>query len=954
MSSLLQYPRGSEWRIWDLHIHTPSSVLNDQFEGTDEEDKWSKYLMKLNGLQNISVLGITDYFSIDGYLRVREWKAQGKLDNIALILPNVELRILPVTAEDIAINLHLIISPSITDDLESKLFSSLEFKYRGDNFKCTKSDLINLGRKFKNSTALEEKAAYKVGLEQFKVSYTQVEEILRKDKTLSDNVLVVVSNSSKDGLSGIQHSGLVATREQIYRFAHCIFSGNPNDRLYFIGEGSDNPEEVIRKYGSLKPCIHGSDAHCLDDICKPELERFTWIKADPSFEGLKQVVYEPSARVRIQEYKPEEKADYLVIDQVRFVDNSGRRLFSSKWIETNPNLNSIIGGKSSGKSLLLFHIAKTIDPKQVLERIKDTTIDYKFDDFDFEVQWKDGVIQKLSDPTSKRNRNITYLPQLYINTLAERRQEESLNNLIFEILGQNIAFQEFLAKEQAKIKGNTDTIAREVISLFTLLTEQEGHKLDLKELGDKTAITKELAKIKKQMDDLRLKSGMSADENEQYKLLTEQKEDTEREEKRLRMVIDDLENLKKYIKEQSNKFIQDVQSRIDERKLVFAGDPEVISIYDSIKRNIDNQVAKVVSQLISKEFAILEELVLKQNNIIEDKSKNEESLKPYLTKFKNQVLLQTLQSKSAEQSQLLVKIETKEKEIKITEDKIVRVKDNIFKFYDNTFKIYQSIGSELGRDEYKKIEDIELQANLIFNSVKFSTQFEDMLDKRLDLHTSLPFFNNDKQYVYSEADHLTNVKVMFNSILKGGDDNVKLKTNRTSKDAIAKLMEDYFLIRFNLIQHGDAIMEMSPGKRGLVLLKLYLHLSNATDPILIDQPEDNLDNRTIYSELSEFIKTKKVKRQLIMISHNPNLVVSTDSEEIIVANQDGQEPGRENKEYKFEFVSGALENQFEDTCQKGVLLKKGIRDHVCEILEGGKDAFEKRERKYGFTKWTSH
>lgn len=48
------------------------------------------------------------------------------------------------------------------------------------------------------------------------------------------------------------------------------------------------------------PCIHGSDAHLLDDICKPDLDRYTWIKADPTFEGLKQIIYEPDGRVQIQ------------------------------------------------------------------------------------------------------------------------------------------------------------------------------------------------------------------------------------------------------------------------------------------------------------------------------------------------------------------------------------------------------------------------------------------------------------------------------------------------------------------------------------------------------------------------------------------------------------------------------------------------------------------------------
>ncbi|WP_157050027.1 hypothetical protein [Thalassobacillus sp. C254] len=79
---------------------------------------------------------------------------------------------------------------------------------------------------------------------------------------------------------------------------------------------------------------------------------------------------------------------------------------------------------------------------------------------------------------------------------------------------------------------------------------------------------------------------------------------------------------------------------------------------------------------------------------------------------------------------------------------------------------------------------------------------------------------------------------------------------------------------------------MSPGKRGLVLLELFLDMSDEKHPILIDQPEDNLDNRTISTDLVKFIKKKSAQRQVIIVTHNANSVVLTDSENVIVANQD--------------------------------------------------------------------
>ena len=91
------------------------------------------------------------------------------------------------------------------------------------------------------------------------------------------------------------------------------------------------------------------------------------------------------------------------------------------------------------------------------------------------------------------------------------------------------------------------------------------------------------------------------------------------------------------------------------------------------------------------------------------------------------------------------------------------------------------------------------------------------------------------------------------------------------------------------------------------VLRLFLQISSAEYPILIDQPEDNLDNRTIYDLLCKIVKETKIDRQIIIVSHNANLVVATDSENIIVANQEGQDPEKKKSEYRFEYVNGALE-----------------------------------------------
>ena len=180
-------------------------------------------------------------------------------------------------------------------------------------------------------------------------------------------------------------------------------------------------------------------------------------------------------------------------------------------------------------------------------------------------------------------------------------------------------------------------------------------------------------------------------------------------------------------------------------------------------------------------------------------------------------------------------------------------------------------------------------------------------------------------------------------------DEIILKNgNESSNVATEFLSKKWYSLNYKLTYQGDAFVDMSEGKQAFVILKLLLDFSEKKCPILIDQPEDSLDNRAIYNELVTYIKKKKRERQIILVTHNSNVVVSADAENVIVANQDGINCHNQYGD-KFQYINGALETtKDKDKNEKYVLLSQGIREHVCEILEGGEDAFIKRERKYGF------
>ena len=178
---------------------------------------------------------------------------------------------------------------------------------------------------------------------------------------------------------------------------------------------------------------------------------------------------------------------------------------------------------------------------------------------------------------------------------------------------------------------------------------------------------------------------------------------------------------------------------------------------------------------------------------------------------------------------------------------------------------------------------------------------------------------------------------------------IVLKNYNEIQQVVTRLLsENWFVLDYELYYQNDTFAQMSSGKQAFVILKLLLDFSDKKNPILIDQPEDSLDNRAIYNELVTYIIRKKKERQIILVTHNPNVVVSSDTENVIVANQQGNDSKNDNG-CRFQYVSGALENTIPKDWECEYILKsQGIREHVCEILEGGEAAFIKREQKYGF------
>lgn len=141
---------------------------------------------------------------------------------------------------------------------------------------------------------------------------------------------------------------------------------------------------------------------------------------------------------------------------------------------------------------------------------------------------------------------------------------------------------------------------------------------------------------------------------------------------------------------------------------------------------------------------------------------------------------------------------------------------------------------------------------------------------------------------------------------------------------------DHIGLRYSIDYDGIDITRLSPGTRGIVLLLLYLALDEADDrPLIIDQPEENLDPKSIFDELVGLFQAAKSKRQVIIVTHNANLVVNADADQVIIASVG---PHTTGSLPPITYVSGGLHDS-------------DIRTSVCQILEGGERAFIERARR---------
>lgn len=960
--------RGSDWLICDLQIQTilddRYTQLKDYFEELKKTDptKWNEFTSKVGGETNALKFDSKEYFNDTNVLKKERVTNYVRTTFAYLETYSPHLQLIGVTDHNYYDDELLDGFYNYSSKSKCKAICGVELNIGG----------VHLLVFFKKPPF--EKSNFSEGIKTF-LSKIGI------DNPKTNGVLTLATKEIRQVAELIQKEG------GLYIFPHC----NSNNGLFqergktdrtHLSDIFNNKTNIILQANSKKSIAAtqsyiesntalfksnsiytiASDGRCLKEFGKPDEDgNFQWIKAVPSFEGLKQILFEPLTRTAIQSGRPEPKDDFCIIDYVQFQSDPVDKTFTPNEIILNSNLNSIIGGKSSGKSLLLYFISKTIGEKQTQEKraLSVTTESYNFEksikDFNFKVVWKDGVEYLLKGATSTKNRLITYIPQMHINLLAEKNGKAELNELVNSFLKENTKYNTFIEEAELKIREASLKVENGLNDYYTKKKEKEDQEKKLTGFGDKNGLEKSIEQKRLEIQTLTEKSEFADEEEKLFfqslqtysSILLKRKERILSFEKTLAKYNDFLSKKREQLSDDFKNIIEEENAGNLFNDLV--AQSYWTSFANEDKKNIDEQLELSIGKVQNKINVIGRVLQV----CLELIKRNEEALKPLNEKsvFLNEI--SNKQKQIEEHQGIIASINRVDSVIKNLQQELITAKETVFKNYQEVLSLYSKIKDEVNKPEYSKIypeEEVVLTASLSFNTEFFNNNVLGQINKQGYLSNWVKVekgvFDETNSFVFNETNHFKNVSDFFDSIDNISESDKRFNSGKSKESVNKELLKDYFDINFNLKQKDEDILLMSPGKKGIILLILILKLSNAKHPILIDQPEDNLDNRTIYNKLKEFIKKRKSERQIIMVTHNANLVVPTDSENIIVANQSGQDQGNDNSEFKFDYINGGLEESFKVTGQD-ILRQMGIREHVCDILEGGEEAFKNRENKYG-------
>jgi len=938
--------RGSSWSKWDMHVHTPESYTQ-QFG-----DDWDEYVRELKEKaieHNIRVMGVTDYFSVGGYKKLYESYPPENEPRLELgngdyleLIPCVELRLDEFTPNNNSINLHIFFDPTLQIDLiENYFLKKLIFRYRGSELHVDNESLIRVGASIVEDTEFDanlniatfdetrKNSNRSRALSSITLDWTTVDNQLKEIQEFLDDKSIFINQHYLIAIAGKGHGSLeelpwfiedvargVPSRPNEVKIdllnrASIVFTRTQNNIDFMMGRSVGTPlEEFKEKFGNIKACIWGSDAHDTGVLFHPsagDTNDYTWVKADLTFEGLRQIILEPEFRVRIQESKPAEPiyrieklrlnipdpANVLVGDQTSTFCFSG----SNNELKLSPYFNCFIGGRGVGKSTILNLLSSQYGNNDKINDLK--VVDRNED----HINLIDSIT--LDDGDSSAS-SIDFVSQNSIEELATNLK----------------VFTKYIYGRVKKHGGlDLDAYESKINALMVGIDSFINDLIKTKELEYKSEeIAKQISSKEKVVNSIgdQVYKDLTSEQSEKIQLRSQ----IESSEKRLKELVQSISDLLKEQasisqKNQNNKFDDKYSEILDGLKNSIApygdeaGFSEIFSEdYENIE-HVKSEIDSIGGQI--KEF--LNDKGVHQDNLDDLASANDEI----------SVLSSSKESIDYDLMRLNSKLE-QELDFSVIDEFSEQLKESI----KNVNQDLTSI-----RSDSEEIDEITLEFVFDKNSscFDFIEDMRDFLKKELSLG-QLPDANLLKRTLLDENNNLLSEDALID-VLSNGDDSGKatieiLKTFLSRKRAMQIIEMMYKRRNTDVIHYmrimvnygGKSIETTSFGQRCSAALIILLALGN--HPIVIDEPEAHLDSSLIANYLVDILKKIRERRQVIFATHNANFVVNGDADMIYIL-----ESGIDNKTI---FHEATLENI-------------NYREKILK-LEGGPIAFKQRDKRY--------
>lgn len=1026
------YPFGAEWRRWDLHVHSPASVLNNGF-GSDF-DAYAKELFGRAVAAEIAAIGITDYFGIGGYVQLR-----GLLDDAQrlealigaeaaeraseiLLLPNIEFRLDTIVrspkGDDSRVNFHVMFSDEVSvDDIQQNFLSQMRFVYEAEpdspdhRWAVTDANLAALGKRLKEEhSPFRDRSDAFIGAMNAVVSHEKITELLTDQPSRFKHRYVTLVAADED-LSEVHWNGQGhLARKILIKKSHMLFAASEGTRDFALGRKHADLGSYRSEFGRTKACVHGSDAHSFDGMFCPDQDRFLWVKADPTFAGLRQLIHEPEDRVFVGREPPARAR--VRNDATRYaaslaIERTSDEPASEKWfggigLPINPGLVAVIGRKGSGKSALadilglcadsradadfsFLSSSRFLNPKHGLAKLFRATLAWASGDATSKVL-TDGVDHDQPE-------RVQYLPQSHLERICTEIDDSGgtyfdaeLEGVIYSHVSdpERLGFptlQRLIGHRRAEadvevtqLRGQLSNLNREVAELREELSERNQARLAAKVDEQKRRLDAhdraepavppepELGEAKR--EDARLVAAALEAAVATIRALDAEiatSEEARELAHRRRVAIDRLLNRIANLEREVERFYEDSQTDLpyvdfDLRSGV------VLTVDAAVLKQAAIETAAQISALegavdaSSSESLVVRRKAASQQaegirlKLAEPARRREEGLRLHAVWERERAELVGSASdpvslagteamlaglKTERRARLLTLIQQR----KAVTKRIFDSKSGLLQDYGEFHRPVQEFIA--AHDVASKVDALEFTASMrvdglidgiaarIHHGRRGSFQGEQEGRARLRaLIERHDFSSADGVLAFLDelgseliADRRSDPPAAVDltaQLIKGG-------TPQGLYDYLFGL--EYLRPRFELLWSGKPLSRLSPGERGTLLLIFFLLIDRRTDPLVIDQPEENLDNETIAELLVPAVRYAKRHRQVVMVTHNPNLAVVCDAEQIIHATIDKDDGNR------IKYVSGSIENPT-------------IARAIVNVLEGTKPAFDIRTEKY--------